>query len=345
MKNRLATDLNYILQHTQTLWDLFRAKRIFITGGTGFIGTWILETLIWANDQYQLDLTLFVLTRDKNKFIKKAPHIAEHNCITLYQGDVKNFKFPQHEFDYVIHAATEPALKDQIATFDTIIQGTQHTLEFAVQSKAKTFLFLSSGAIYGEQPADLSHIDENYTGAPNSFNPATTYGLCKRTAEHLCMLYAKQFQIEMKIARCFAFVGPYLPLDNHFAIGNFIRDRLAGKTILVNGDGSPYRSYQYAADLMIWLLHILCHGDSCVPYNVGSDEMISILQLAQLIAEDFSPQLNVEIAQKTNNQIAKIERYVPSTQRAKNKFGFTAKISLKDAIEKTLLWHHQALHE
>jgi nucleoside-diphosphate-sugar epimerase len=341
-QHRLVADLNYIVEHTQSVWPELKGQRIFITGGTGFIGTWLLEALLWANQRLNLNLSLTALTRDPDAFAKKAPHLANDPALQLVAGDVRNFAFPAGEFSHLIHGATSSTAKfyqdDPQLMFDTILQGTRHTLDFAAAAKVQKFLFLSSGAVYGRQPPEMSHLDENFSGGPEALNRNATYAIGKCAAEHLCLLHASLHPIEIKIARCFAFIGPYFPLDLHFAIGNFIRDGLSGNDIVVKSDGSLYRSYQYAADLVVWLLRILQQGDSCVPYNVGSDEAVSIAELAKLVAAQFHSSNEVKIMQKAEaGKLA--ERYVPSTLRAQVKLGVVNQIGLSEAIQKTIAWH------
>src|SRR5947199_219596 len=156
MENLLSRDLNHILEHTESLWQEARGQRIFITGGTGFVGVWLLESLLWANRRLRLG---------------------------------------------------------------------------------------SSGAVYGRQPADLSHIPEDYPGAPSTTDTGSGYGQAKRISEFLCSSYAQAYGFRAAIARLFAFIGPYLPLDRNYAAGNFVRDAMAGGPVEIAGDGTPYRSY------------------------------------------------------------------------------------------------------
>jgi nucleoside-diphosphate-sugar epimerase len=342
MHNPLANDLDHILAYTGTLWEELRGGRLFITGGTGFFGCWLLESLLWANAKYDLNAQATVLSRNPEAFARKAPHLAGNPAITLHQGDIQNFAFPAGHFTHVIHAATEASAKlnaeAPLVMLDTIVNGTRRALEFAVASGARKFLFTSSGAVYGTQPPDILNIFEDYPGAPDPMDPRAAYGNGKRIAEHLCALFAKQHGLETKIARCYAFVGPYLPLDIHFAIGNFIRDALRGGPICVNGDGTPFRSYLYAADLAIWLWTILFKGETGRPYNVGTEEGLPIAQIARLVADSVTPVCRVEIAREPTPGTA-APRYVPATRRARCELGLECWVPLADAIRKTEMWY------
>jgi nucleoside-diphosphate-sugar epimerase len=337
--NKLSADLDHVLDHTRDLWDELRGGRLFITGGTGFFGCWLLESFLWANKQLKLDAGVTVLTRHPDTFIAKTPHLAVADHVTLLAGDVRNFSFPAGIFSHIIHAATESSARlnaeNPLLMLDTIVKGTRRTLDFSQTCGAKKFLLTSSGAVYGKQPPEVTHIPEDYPGAPDPLDPKSAYGQGKRMAEHLCVLYAQAMPIEMKIARCFAFVGPYLPLDTHFAIGNFIRDGLNGGPIVIQGDGTPHRSYLYAADLAIWLWKILFRGQHLKPYNIGSDESLSIAEVAQRVAEQFQPKLAMDVKGKANLP-KPIERYIPDIHRAKDELGLAAFIPLPQAIRQTI---------
>ncbi len=234
-----SEDLEHVLEKTERLWEQLRGQRIFITGGTGFFGCWLLESFLAANRSFDLKAAAVVLTRSPDKFRARSPHLARQPGLELVMGDVRDFEFPQGEFGFVIHAATETVSNNALDTFSTIVDGTRRALEFARASGAAKFLLTSSGAVYGRQPPSMSHIPEDYPGAPASFHPGSAYGEGKRAAETLCAIYTERTAIEAKIARCFAFTGPHLPLDAHFAIGNFIRDAMAGRPIAVQGTARP----------------------------------------------------------------------------------------------------------
>lgn len=343
MPHPLAADLDDVLERTRELWSELRGRRIFITGAAGFFGCWFLETFAWANQRLALNAGATILTRNPDALKQRLPHLADAD-FDVVVGDVRNFAFPSGEFSHVIHAAADSSAQLNAAQpklmFDTIVDGTRHCLEFAAAAHATKFLFASSGAVYGKQPSDLSHIPEEFTGSPDPLDPASAYAEGKRAAELLCAIAAKSTGLEVKLARGFAFVGPYMKLDVHFAIGNFIHDHLNGRPICVRGDGTAVRSYMYAGDLMVWLWTILFRGKSRRAYNVGSEEAISIAELAREVARSGagSSRMPVQIS-GTPVAGALIARYVPSTARAQREMGLLCTVPLRAAIERTLEWN------
>jgi nucleoside-diphosphate-sugar epimerase len=333
-----ADDLEHVLTHTRELWEELRGQRLFITGGTGFFGRWILETFTHANDRLSLGASAVVLTRNPQSFALKATHLADRHDLKLLQGDVRDFNFPNGDFSHIIHAGTtssEPV--EPLEMFDTIVQGTRHVLNFAATHHTRKFLFISSGAIYGKQPPEITHIPEDYHGAPDPLQPNSAYGEGKRAAELLCTLMADRYGFEAKIARCFAFVGPHLPLDAHFAIGNFIRDAIQGESIRVGGDGTPLRSYLYSADLAIWLWTILFQGGAGRAYNVGASTQMTIREIAEVTSSTLGATAQVRVAKAAIPGQA-ISRYVPNVDRARTELGLEARIDLVSSLKKTSLW-------
>ena len=336
------TDLDHIFNETRPLWDEMRNQHIFITGGTGFFGCWLLESFSYINRQLDLNAHATVLTRDPAAFALKCPQLASDRSFSFIAGDVRNFMFPEGDFGYVIHAATEASAKQAaeqpLDMLTTIIDGTARILNFAKIRGTRKLLLTSSGAVYGKQPGNLTHVTEDYLGGPDPLDPASVYAEGKRISEQMCALQSMHKSIEIKIARCFAFVGPHLPLDAHFAIGNFIGDVLGGRSIKVNGDGTARRSYLYASDLAIWLWTMLFQAPSMVPINVGSAHDLSILELAQAVIQSLNTSTEIHVT-KSPTPGAAVARYVPSVDRAKAMLGLTQTISLQEAIRRTAEWH------
>jgi len=332
-------DLDHILEHTQGLWEELRGGRLFVTGGTGFFGRWMLESFLHANEELGLSAEVIVLTRDPRGFADTVPHVAGHVATTLQTGDVKSMVFPAFECTHILHMATETALGSSArASFETAVAGTERVLDFATARGVRKLLLTSSGAVYGPQPPDCERLSEEYIGAASPQDVSSGYGQGKRSAEFLCSVAAAETELQAMIARCFAFVGPVLPLDSNFAIGNFIRDALYRDQIEVAGDGTARRSYLYAADLAIWLWTILLRGESSRPYNVGSEADLSISDLARLVGEVLRPDIPIRIAAPPRTG-ALPRRYVPATARASRELDLHAHVALTDAVLRTAQWH------
>ena len=296
---------------------------IFLTGGTGFFGKGILSML---KRGFAPELKFTVLSRDSAKFLAEHPEFSGLQAVEFIAGDVRDFQFPNRSFDYIFHAAAPAMAMPPGVERDIIISGTKRVLDFAGRCGAKRLLFVSSGAVYGLQPPDLERIPEDFP-----CRPVTEYGIAKYEAERMCL----DSGIETVIARCFAFVGPYLNRNIHFAIGNFIRDCLENRDIEIKGDGTPYRSYLYADDLVKWLFAILFDGQAGQAYNVGSDQALSIRELAETVKRVLRSDSNI-IVRGTPVPGQTPVRYVPDITKIQRELHVRIETGLEDAIRKTV---------
>lgn len=331
-------DLVHVFDTVGADWEHFRGKRLFVTGGTGFVGKWLLETLLYANRRIELGCRITVLSRNPDDFCQSYPHLCDPTTVNFVAGDVRNFVCPEGEYQFVIHAATDVvADTTAIDLFSTCVDGARRVLDFARRAGCSDFLLVGSGAVYGRQPAGLLAIEEDYAGGPDPLDPRSAYGEGKRCAEWLAKAYADQYGFRVKVARCFAFVGPHLPLDKQFAIGNFIRDALADREIVIRGDGTAYRSYLYAADLAVWLWTMLLRAPGGVAYNVGGDEAVTIAELARRVARLAGSDKETTVT-APRDPSKQAERYVPNVRKAERELGLRAWIPLDEAIHRTLQW-------
>jgi dTDP-glucose 4,6-dehydratase len=342
-------DLDLAIAQTPSFWLRFAGARLFITGGSGFIGNWLIQTIQRANDTLGSRIDIVALSRDAQRARQVNPLVFKRSDIRLLQGDVTHFERPPGSFDLCVHAATDvgdPAkLADPLRTFDSIVNGTRRVLELAQAQGARRFLLTSSGAVYGTQPPALERVPESYTGAPDPLQVQAAYGNGKRSAEWLACAQASQggsSDCEVAIARIFALLGPGLPLDGPFAAGNFVRDVLREAPIHIQGDGRPLRSYLYMADLCIWLLRILESGAPGQAYNVGSEQAISIQTLAEQVVQVAGSSVPIHMAHPASTPSAP-PRYVPDTAKARQSLALREWTPLPLAIEKTLQWSRLAM--
>lgn len=278
-------DLDHVFTHVD--WEELRNQNIFISGGTGWFGRWMVETLLYANMKLQLNCKVVVLTRSNRN--------STHPDVMFWYGDIKDVEFPKGEFSHVIHL---------------VIEGTGRMLGFAEQCKAKKFLFTSSGAVY-------------------QLNP-NKYAQTKIYDEYWCRSVSPP--PEVKIARCFSFVGPYIPLDKNFAIGDFIGGAINDKKVFIrNASHTPSRSYLYMADLAIWLWTILFKGEPGESYNVGGEQEYTIREVGEMV----SKVAQVPVIYWPTENIESID-YVPFVEHTKEKLGLQEWIPLEEGIRRTL---------
>ena len=311
-------------------------KTLLVIGGTGFFGKSILDAfgrgllLPWDVSH------VIVMSRHADALLKTAPQLVNKE-VTLLSADITTTDSLPFA-DYVIHAAASTDVRNYTTQPEqerqNIQAGTYHYCELAKQFHVNSkIVYVSSGAVYGVQPPNVEKLDETSISYDLQSMDAgkQDYAVAKRDAE-LAILQLGKDGLNVSIARCFAFVGKWLPRDQHFAIGNFIEDALNHRVITVKAQHKVYRSYMYADDLVEWLMTIADHAtEKCPIYNVGSDEEVLITDLARIVAKEYLTDFN--ISPLVNDRI---DRYVPNVNKAKDELGLSIKFDLHSAIKHTV---------
>lgn len=344
-------DLDHILEYATPQLVELSEGRLFLTGATGLFGSWLLESLAHAQLELGLKFDVQFLSRDPDRFLAQHPFLKTIHRLSGLRGDIRSFTSPDGaSFSHMIHGAAtsaretfvgEPALKK----FDTVSAGTRNTLDFAARSRVAKFLYLSSGAVYDVRGLYAHEpLSETFSGAPDPILPSSALGLAKRTAEFFCATYSQQSLLKsIKVARCFSFIGPKIPLDIHYAVGNFIADGLARRPVTIRGTGRDVRSYLYLSDLVVWLLTILCSDDQFEVYNVGSEDARSIYDVAMMVASCFCPATSVITKNSHTPETSAPSYYVPSTMRAQEKLKLIARIGFEDGVRRTVSYYSSAI--
>ncbi len=310
-------------------------KTLLVIGGSGFFGKSIL-------DAYSRNLLapwhiskVIVMSRSANKLLQDTPNLVGQN-VELYSADITNAECLPFA-DYVIHAAASTDVRNYLSSPEdekkNIQAGTYHYCDLAkIHHSNSKIVYVSSGAIYGVQPPNLDEIDESFVGDLAKMAPGKLdYAVAKQDAER-AIIDLGSSGLNVSIARCFAFVGKYLPRDQHFAIGNFIDDVINKRPIAVKASHQVYRSYMYADDLVEWLMTIADDASpKCPIYNVGSDQVVLLSDLAKLLADTYNVQAEISLITDS-----KIDRYIPSIKKAKNELGLILKYNFTESIDETI---------
>ncbi|MEI6033088.1 MAG: NAD-dependent epimerase/dehydratase family protein [Verrucomicrobiae bacterium] len=336
MNSRLPPDdLEDVVCHVGRCWSHLEGKRVLFTGASGFFGSWMLESFLDAGTRLNLPLRAIASTRNARRFSERLPHLASDPRVEILESDAAAMPVPEGAVDFIIHSLV-PGASSALPEMDAFFQSaTQRLLDIAVQKNPRAFLLCSTGAVYQPQDPSASYSE----GDPLvSLDAPLTYGQIRRKVEEQCFAAWKSYGAAVKVARGFSFVGPRLPLDANFAVGNFIGDGLAGRPIAVRGDGAAVRSYLYAADMAAWLWTILLVGRPGCAFNVGSEEAVCIGDLASTIARLFGAQQIIE-GEAMPGTAPPV--YVPRAGRAHAELGLRAWTGLNEAIEKTIRFSAQ----
>lgn len=297
-----------------SLHDL-SGRHIFLTGGTGSVGRTLLDYLNRCRTSGG-EFHVTVLTRDASRFSANYPAQAKHTWLSLAEGSLETLVTLPPGVTDVIHAAADTHIgTSHVPWVDQIVGGTRSLLTASAEANIDRFLLISSGAIYGPQPASVPRLREDYLGAPDPLLLGSTYGQAKRLAEHLCAIFHVEQGVPAVIARLFAFGSTHIPGDGRYALGSFVRDALSNDhaPIRVSGDGAAVRSYLDGHDMSHALITALRSGERGQAYNIGSDEPVTIAALAREVRDRLSPDREIVVLGAAGD--GQRSFYVPDTTK------------------------------
>lgn len=280
-------DLNSTAEQVVNLNNLKDAK-ILITGASGTIGSFLVDTLLYASERYGLHLHIYAAGRRVEE-LRKLFLPAQDTGISFVRYDLKDEITFDFDVDYIVHAGgnAHPAAfnADPVGTLMDSVAGTYQLLLFGLRHKAKRFLYVSSGEVYGQGNKELDAFPEDYSGYLDPTAPRSCYPMGKRGAENLCVSFTKQYGMETVIVRPCHTYGPGMTKSDSRAHAQFLRNALSGSDIVLKSTGSQYRSYLYAADCVSGLLSVLTSGKTGEAYNLANpNSRVTIAQFAEIVA-------------------------------------------------------------
>ena len=360
MKNAtdvVHSDLSYICSHLEEEFANMAGKNLLITGGAGFLGYYLVQAVLYWNNQSDLsDIQVTVY----DNYMRGVP-----DWLTALEGD-SNLVLVKHDitnplpdemgnYQYIIHAASiaSPIFyrKYPIETMDANVNGLRYLLEYCRAQKengnpVEGFLFYSSSEIYGDPAPDAIPTAEDYRGIVSCTGPRACYDESKRYGETLCVNFARQYDLPIKTARPFNNYGPGLKITDRRVLPDFARDVLAGRDIVMLSDGSPTRTFCYVADAIVGYFKILVRGRAGEAYNIGVEAPeISMARLAEIVVEtaeslfDFQGKVIRKESSDKEYLIDNPNRRCPQIGKARKELGYDPKITLDEGIKRSLLWY------
>ena len=289
-RNDLATAINQTIS-----FENLKGKSIIITGATGLIGSFLVETIMYANEVFNDNINIYAVGRNKEKLMNRFSSFANNKYFHPIEQDINKPLIFDFSANYIIHAASNahPLAfdTDPVGTILSNIVGTYQLLEYAYKKNVERFLFISSGEVYGENQEDK--LSEEFSGYVNPISPRSCYPTSKRAAENLCASFAKQYGLYTIIARLCHTYGPNVTSTDNRASVQFINQALKGETIILKSRGTQKRSYCYIADSTSGILSVLLKGHNSTAYNIANSS--SVVTVAEL-AKEIARQANTDVA-------------------------------------------------
>ena len=345
------------LQPPRAEFARMQGKCLFISGGAGFLGHYLVQAVLhWNRSRGAAPISLIV----GDNYIRGVPSwlttLSSDPSLTLLNHDITT-PLPNDAgpFDFVVHAASiaSPTYyrRYPIETMDANVQGLRLLLDRCRDQQSsglpvQGFLFFSTSEIYGDPALEQIPTPETYRGNVSCTGPRACYDESKRYGETLCVNFARQFGLPIATARPFNNYGPGLKITDRRVIPDFARDLFAGKDLVLLSDGSPTRTFCYVADAIVGYFQILVRGRSGEAYNIGTESPeISMLELAEMLVRIGREQFDytgkvVQRASKEKDYLTDNPlRRCPAIAKAKSELGFDPEISIEEGLRRTLVWY------
>ncbi len=359
----VASDLGLMLRALEAEFAEMAGGSLLITGGAGFLGYYLVQAVLAWNRRE--DVTRQVQLTVYDNYIRGVPPwltaLQDEPTLTLVRYDViQPLPADMPAFDYIIHAAGIASPRyyrlHPLETMDANINGLRSLLEHARQRQdtdrpLKGMLFFSSSEIYGDP--DPAHIPtaEDYRGYVSCTGPRACYDESKRYGETLCVVFAQQYGVPVRVARPFNNYGPGLKISDRRVIPDFARDVLAGRPIVMHSSGTPSRTFCYSADAVVGYLKVLVRGRAGEAYNIGTESPeISMADLAERIVAVGRELLGYDgavVRQASDEKdylVDNPQRRCPSIAKARAELGYEPAVGLDEGLRRSLVWYHQNPH-
>lgn len=334
-------------------WSRFENRTVFITGAGGFIGGYLVKALLERNDSYQNNITVTGLVRNREKAEKKLGALAQRHDLRLIVQDVTS-PIENVTADFIIHAASQASNiqfeNDPVGTISANLAGASNVLELAKKSKAQAVLIISSLKVYGEIFGDREKMTESDSGYIDFTNYKNCYAMGKRASETLAASYAREYGLNVKIARP-AYIYGAAGLDDDRVWAQFIANAVRRENILLKSSGAAKRSFCYVTDTASALLKILLDGENALPYNISNESSdVTIRDFAKAVCRAF-PERNISLSFKnpgdsaepetSPSPLSKIPEVLDNTRL--KALGWTAKVSLDEGIKRAAATTEESL--
>ena len=319
--------------------------RIAVIGGTGFIGSWLAETVTALNDDLGCKVRIDLLSRHAAAWLAAHPHLDRED-VAVQSVDARSPFELARDTTLVLFAAgyADPRMhaSNPHQVFETTVHGLGHALAVASRLELlQRFVNISSGLVLGDVPGDQA-MSETRIGALDFTRFHNVYAEARRAGESLVAAYSGQYRIPASTARAFTFIGPYQALDAPWALNNFMRDALSGNDIRIHGDGTTRRGYLYGSDAAAWLLKLLLDGKDGEVYNLGGAEPASHSDVAAHVAALTTPTPRLVHMSKPG-LAGRNHDFFPDLQHTHSDLGVRAAVPVLSAIERSMQWHARRL--